>query len=133
MDAQPASCMQVACDPLIARATRIGPDLLISISGGDLPHIGSVVVAEPRPSRDDPQRISVTVSVINRLGHQDEVRAREAAERICIALNRPCVVTAGVHIDTIDTPGIDLIATANHALIDQLLQAMEDARWQKKI
>ena len=43
----------------------IGEDLVLTLSGGEKPHIGCVVQAVPRPSLSGDGTISVTSSVIN--------------------------------------------------------------------
>lgn len=89
-----------------AQLTLIGSDLLVALCGGSHPHIGSVVVALPRPSRKDKKRMSSTSSVYNFLGHKDDVIAQRVAERLASGLNKNVVVVAGVHIDGITEKGI---------------------------
>ena len=48
----------------------IGEDLILTLSGGEKPHIGCVVQAVPRPSLSGDGTISVTSSVINLTGQQ---------------------------------------------------------------
>ena len=48
---------------LEASVQKIGENLLVAIWGGELPHIGAVAIAQPRPSLKDPDRISSTASV----------------------------------------------------------------------
>ena len=58
----------------------IGEDLVLTLSGGEKPHIGCVVQAVPRPSLSGDGTISVTSSVINLTGHKDEFLCRRLAE-----------------------------------------------------
>ena len=44
----------------------------ILLYGGERPHIGCTVMAQPRPSLADPQKMSSTASVLNLSGHKDE-------------------------------------------------------------
>ena len=83
----------------MAEARFIGEDILVSVWGGTKPHIGSVAVAQARPSLQDPRRTSATSSVINFPGHKDETVSRMFAERISSAMNCRCVATAGIHVD----------------------------------
>ena len=59
----------------------IGEDLVLTLSGGEKPHIGCVVQAVPRPSLSGDGTISVTSSVINLTGHKDEFLCRRLAEK----------------------------------------------------
>jgi len=72
--------------------------LTVTIVGGEKPHVGSIAVAVPRPSLEDPSKISATVSVFNLVGHKDDEIARPAAERLAKELRQPIVVIAGVHV-----------------------------------
>ena len=92
-----------------AQLTFIGSDLLVALYGGSHPHIGSVAVALPRPSRKDKKRMSATSSVYNFLGHKDDVIAQRVAERLASGLNKNVVVVAGVHIDGITEKGIERV------------------------
>ena len=65
---------------------QTGRDLLVLLTGGDAPHVGSVIAAAPRLSlRGD--GISATSCIINRSGHYDEVPGRRVAERLAASLN----------------------------------------------
>ena len=76
----------------------MGKDLIVSVVGGDTPHIGSVAVAIPRPSLKDASRISATVSIFNLVGHKDDEIARPMALKLARELNRRVVVVLGVHL-----------------------------------
>ena len=77
----------------------IGAELLICISGGDRPHIGSTVQSVPRSSLTGDGHCSATSSVLNITGHKDEVLCRYLAELACSSLNTVVVCTGGVHVD----------------------------------
>ena len=126
-------CPCVRDTVLTAVASRIGTDLLVSLSGGHEPHIGTVVLAEPCRRLHDPTHESVTVSVLNRAGHRDEVLARAMATTMCAHCGQAVVVTAGIHIHQADAAEISAITTAGRSLGNQLLQAMEDAGWHQSI
>ncbi|MCP4180252.1 MAG: hypothetical protein GY756_21010 [bacterium] len=75
----------------------IGKDILITVFGGDLPHIGAVAIAHPRPSLAGNSKISSSCSVICMLGHKEDDLAKLIAETIASRLNKSVVVTAGMH------------------------------------
>ena len=70
----------------------------VYLCGGDRPHIGSAVLAQPRPSLTG-SGDSCTSSVMNLCGHKDEAIARHLAESLCVHQRVPVCVSAGVHLD----------------------------------
>jgi hypothetical protein len=89
-----------------AQGRLVGDDLVISIWGGNKPHVGTVAVALPRQSLREPEKVSSTSSVFTLLGHKEDVIAKEFSEKLSSALNRVVVVTVGIHQDRIDEKGI---------------------------
>jgi len=73
--------------------------LVVSIVGGDKPHVGAIAVGIPRPSLRDPSKLSATTSVFTLVGHKDDEVARPVAERLVKGLNQTVVVVAGMHIE----------------------------------
>jgi hypothetical protein len=92
---------------LTAWLCELGDDLVIAVGGGDRPHVGCVVLAQPgRPKRDGPG-VAVSSSVLTIPPHKEEPIARAVAERVCGSTGRVTVVTAGVHENRIDLDGIE--------------------------
>lgn len=79
-----------------ADVTLIGKDLLISVTGGDAPHIGTITTI----SRDC---VSETIRFHSHHGrfHKDNILSDIILEHIKTDLLGNCVITAGVHIDYI--------------------------------
>ncbi len=77
----------------------LGHDVLLSIWGGSMPHIGSVCITQPRLSLQNPNKTSCTSSVYNFTGHKDEAVARCCAENIAAVCDRKTIAVAGIHID----------------------------------
>lgn len=109
---------------LWARALPLGEDWVVCLGGGDQPHVGSVVCAEPRPSLAGLGRRSATSSVWNRLGHKDETLARPVAEHLAAALGRAVVVVAGVHVEGLDAQGIQAFVEMAGELAQAMAQAL---------
>ena len=78
---------------------RIGEDYCVQIQGGERPHIGTAVLAEPRASLTGNGTVSATSSVINRIGHKDEAICRRLAEKLCMLSGSAVLCTGGYHID----------------------------------
>jgi hypothetical protein len=102
---------------LSAHVRLIGEDLLVAIWGGEKPHIGAVAAAESRPSTQDPDQTSATVSVFCYLMHKEDDIAKVAAKRLSAALDTKVVVTAGIHWDNLSAEGIRKVNSNSEILI----------------
>jgi gallate decarboxylase subunit D len=105
---------------LSAEVKFIGADLLVVVSGGDAPHIGSVAVALPRPSLRNRRIISATSSVYNLPGHKDQVIAQRVSEALASRLNCTVVATAGFHRDGISREGIERVLENAETLAEKI-------------
>lgn len=106
-----------------AEAILSGDDVTIVIQGGTRPHVGTAVLAVPRPSLSG-QGMSATVSRINCTGHLDDEVAAVVARRV--AAVRACVVacTCGIHIDDASPEALAEIASLGEAIAAQVLEAV---------
>ena len=95
---------------------EMGDGLCVNIYGGDKAHIGSVAIAEPRPSLTGDGSISATVSTYNCVGHKDGEVADTVAHALASRLNRRTVVVCGIHYDVVSPE----LFGAIHALTDQI-------------
>ena len=100
----------------------VGSDLLVSIYGGEKPHIGAVAAAHPRPSLEDPAVMSATASVICFTAHKEDELAKHAAEKLAAALNTRVVVTAGIHWDHLSEAGIQQVVENSRHLVVLILE-----------
>jgi len=102
----------------------IGRDLIVAVYGGDQAHIGAMALAQPRPSLDDPDKISASTSVICVMGHKEDLLAHQIAQSLASALNCVVSVSCGIHIDNANNQQIHTIQTlVNELLIDFLKQS----------
>lgn len=90
----------------------IGDDILISVRGGDKPHIGTTVLAVPRPSLTGDGIISTTSSVLNVIGHKDEEICRILAEKTSKKYGVTAVCIGGFHINGISAEQIKEVLEA---------------------
>ncbi|MCM1037786.1 MAG: hypothetical protein NC434_00565 [Ruminococcus sp.] len=90
----------------------LGNDILITVRGGDEPHIGTVVLAVPRPSLTGDGTVSTTSSVLNVIGHKDEDICRILAEKASKRYGVPAVCVGGFHIDGMSAEQIREVVTA---------------------
>lgn len=99
---------------------QIGNDYQITIQGGEKPHIGSVVLAIPRPSLKG-DKVSCTSSVLNVVGHKDEAICRELAESIAKEKNAVVVCTGGFHIDDISETQLSEVMNRSKEILQELV------------
>jgi gallate decarboxylase subunit D len=115
--------VRVACGALTLEATacRAGRDLSVTISGGERPHLGCVVIATPHPAQNDAGRMTVTSSVVAAPPHREEALARPFAERLARCLGGTVVVAAGVHTGALGPEGIATYLRLGERLAERLL------------
>jgi hypothetical protein len=111
-----------------ALVQSLGDDLLVSVWGGTRPHIGAVGIAIPRPSLDDPQRVSATSSNYTFLGHKEDAVVKQVSESIAAALGRNVVVTAGLHWEGLAPRDLEDIEGLTRQLVGKIVRQQRHAR-----
>lgn len=105
-------------------AATTGAGLVVTITGGERPHVGAVGLGLPRPSLSDPQRLSATSSVLTVVGHRDDELAKPLAAQLAAGLNQVAVVVVGVHVANATAEDIELLSAnvrlAAAALLERL-------------
>lgn len=86
----------------------VGEDVVVVVGGGERPHVGCVVLAQPHPSPRSDDGWSASCSVLTISPHKEEPIARAVATRVAAVCGRVAVVTAGVHDDNLDRAGIEV-------------------------
>lgn len=104
---------EVRCDVI-----AMGDDFCVLLYGGDLPHIGSTALSVPRPSLTG-EGISATTSILNCIGHKDDVLAKLFAEKIAAKTNHVTVCVCGIHVDQLSFEDLQM-------LYDGCCQFLED-------
>ncbi len=103
----------------MAVLTLCGKDVIVTIGGGDTPHIGAAALASSRPSLKDDGGISATASVLCAIGHKEDVISRETALRLASKLNTTVLVSVGLHLDNPVSNDIELMKMNFQELIDK--------------
>ncbi|MGB9804576.1 hypothetical protein [Desulfofundulus sp.] len=106
------------------RATLTEEGIMVSLLGGEKPHIGAVVLSIPRPSMAEPGRVSCTSIVVPRLGHKDDELAKPLAEELAKACDQPVVMVAGVHVEKAQAEDIDLLIKNSNEALQHLLKTI---------
>jgi gallate decarboxylase subunit D len=99
-------------------AQNLGPDLVVRLFNAS-PHIGAVAIAEYAAEHD-----RVSVSVLTRLGHKDDVIAQKAAYAISHFTHHPVCVIAGIHLDDITGAEIDQLVDNSSKIVEDLKQKL---------
>ena len=111
-----------------ALVQKVGQDVLVSMWGGTLPHIGAVGMATPRPSLRDPKKMSATSSTFTYVGHKEDAVVKRISELLASRLKTKVVVSAGIHWDDLTSREIDIIAKLTQKLSAQILKKLEASR-----
>ncbi|MBN3037530.1 MAG: hypothetical protein JW834_03725 [Candidatus Diapherotrites archaeon] len=78
---------------------EMGKDIVLFLGGGEPPHVGAVVIAEPGVE---------TITAV-RKKHHDDVVAKDIAEFAANKWKKVVCVVAGIHIDTAEEVDIAII------------------------
>jgi hypothetical protein len=110
-----------------------GRDLTLWIGGGTSPHVGAIALGIPRPSLEDPDITSASVSVLCLTGHKEDDWARKLAHHLAKEFNKPIVVTLGIHIDNITQVEMELIRESFDNLVEQVVAFQQESLELKSI
>lgn len=91
-------------------AVATGAGVVLTLTGGDRPHVGAVALGIPRPSQRDPARTSASSSVLTITGHRDDELAKPLADLAASRLGQVAVVVVGVHVEGAGAGDIALLA-----------------------
>lgn len=109
---------------LVAVACRAGDDVVVTLTGGERPHVGCLVLAQPHAAGHGPSRVRVTSTVVAIPPHREEALARPLAERLALELGATVVVSAGVHEDGLSAEGVAAYLRLGDELVVALLAAL---------
>jgi len=91
-----------------------------SLTGGEKPHVGGVILAVPRPSLTG-SGLSCDMWTIPVPGHLDHEAAAPLTRQLCVKLGVPISMTCGIHIKKASTADISLIKENCHKLTEEIL------------
>ncbi|HYE81650.1 MAG TPA: hypothetical protein VEG39_05715 [Clostridia bacterium] len=94
------------------------------VGGGEKPHIGTVVISQPRPGMKAGSGISCTTSVTNMLSHKDDLIIIPIAEAVCKKTSMVVAASGGVHIDNADESAIKRLMSNMEELTKKLLERL---------
>lgn len=97
-----------------------GPDLFVSVSGGERPHVGAVSLAVPAA-----QGGADNVGLLCAPGHRDDLPAHALAKKLCAALGRTVCLTVGLHVDHAEEKDIALLVKNAEEAVTALTSALK--------
>ena len=103
----------------------LGADYHLSVYGGERPHVGSLILAQARPSLTG-VGIGATSSVLNALGHKDEQIGRRFAETLAKEKNCTVSCACGIHVDHITNEQLTQIKVAAERLLHRVTESLSD-------
>lgn len=107
---------------LFMKGVRAGRDLNITLSGGDIPHIGAVAVSSIGPALHQPERLTCTDSMIGLSGHKEAELARQVASRLASQLQCTVAVACGIHFNQATAEEISGILKVVDSMVERFLQ-----------
>lgn len=108
---------------LTVEAQGLGKDISLLVSGG-VPHIGCCILTLPRPSLLKDRSGSCTSSVLNVLGHKDDVICKLIAEEVCVRTGHRVACVGGFHLDDIRPEEIQMVVDAAHSIASKLVELL---------
>jgi gallate decarboxylase subunit D len=99
-------------------AQFLGPDLVVYLFNEGA-HIGAVAIGEYAAEYD-----RVSVSILTRLGHKDDIIAQRSAHAISHFTHRPVCVVAGVHLENISRTEIEQLVENSAKIVEDLKQKL---------
>lgn len=109
---------------LTAQVVELGEDVVVAVGGGQRPHCGCVVLAQPVAAKSGPARWTASCSVLTIPPHKEEPIARGVAARLAAQCGRVAVVCAGVHDDHLDRQGVDDYLRLGERLAEVVAEAL---------
>jgi uncharacterized SAM-binding protein YcdF (DUF218 family) len=112
----PWHCLQATC-------VQCGTDLVVVVGGGERFHVGAAALGLSVPSLSDPDRLTVSSSVLAVPGHKEDELARDMSRELSRALARSVVVTVGIHEDGLEPAGIEAYRLLFRRLVERIALA----------
>ena len=111
-----------------AEAWSAGKDWVISVQGGEEPHVGAVALACPCSAPENTSgEISSFVSVLTAPGHRDDELARKLAMWLCKVLHRNISLSVGIHVHNATLEEISTLVANAEEVFTALLPLLNES------
>ncbi len=104
---------------------RMGADLCVTLSGGDISHIGAVALAIPHPGLRDTKLTDASVSLLTVTGHKEDELARNIAQRLSKEFACTVSVSCGIHLENASKQDISSILDTSKQLLEEMITALK--------
>ncbi len=98
---------------------KLDNGIVLTVGGGEVSHIGSIVLAEPVINDKD---FTCTSQIINVQGHKEEIIARPFAEKICLKKKLPVLCVCGIHVNNATKKEIKILVDNAQKLLKKFLK-----------
>ena len=78
---------------------HLGDDLLLILGGGEKPHLGAIIICEPKKP----------IQVVKMQGHYDHIVIKPLAEKACTKYHTRVIAVGGIHIDNASKEEIKIL------------------------
>ena len=116
-------CAEGAGVSLTLTAQRMGRDWNVTITGGEVPHLGAAALGAPYRHPDG--RVGSSASVLVLPSHKEDGVVKKAAERLAKRLDCAVLVSGGIHVDGITPEQIGAVVALVGAAVERLAEQME--------
>ncbi len=99
---------------------KLDNGIILIIGGGEVSHIGSVVLSEPIINTG--KSFTCKSRVINVKGHKEEKIARLFAEKFCIKTKKPVLCACGIHVNNATKKEIEILVDNAEKLLKKFLK-----------
>lgn len=98
------------------KATYVGEDLIIIISGGDRPHIGAVSYGgEGLENKEFEKNIIVYGN------HKEYIISQRFSQKIGEVFKGNYIISAGIHLDNITKEEIEIVKMLSEELLEEII------------
>jgi hypothetical protein len=105
-----------------------GDGLVVSLAGGERPHVGAVALATPYASSRHPGETRASTSILAVTAHRDDEVARPLAELVARRTGQVAVVAVGLHADDATSQEIAALTENARRALEELLARLDAER-----
>ena len=102
------------------KATYVGEDLIISISGGDRPHVGAISYGGEGFENKEFKKNTIIYG-----NHKEYIISQRFSQRIGEIFKGNYIISAGIHLDNITKEEIEIVKKLSEELLEEIISIME--------
>lgn len=98
------------------KAIYVGEDLIIIISGGDIPHIGSISYGGQEFKNKEFKDNTIIYK-----NHKEHIISQRFSQRIGEVFKGNYIISAGIHLDNITKEEIEIVQRMSEELLEEII------------